>query len=132
MRSGIPPEERPLDEILGRPTHVSILREVCRSPEPVWRSELPRRTDHSKSGVWLGIERLLASGLLVAREYWSAGLQITVEIDRAHPLAGVIEDLFAAEREVELENRAPDDAREEARRFRKYLAEVVARAREGG
>lgn len=129
MTFRMPPDEHPLDDILGRPTHIAILREVCNASEPVWRSELPRRTGFSRSGVWLAIERLVAIGLLRTRQYWSAGLQITLEIEPGHPLGKSIAELFAAERDADLENRAPDDPREEARRFREYLAEVVARAR---
>lgn len=131
MTRKVPTDERPLDDVLGRPTHVAILREVCTADDPVWRSDLPRRTGFSRSGIWLGIERLVAAGLLRTRQYWKAGLQATVEVDPGHPLAEAIRALFEREREADLENRDPWDPREEKRRFLEYLDEVVARAREG-
>jgi hypothetical protein len=88
--------QTPLTEILGRKSHVLVLREILSNPEPVSHSQLIKRTGLSKQGVYDTVSRLVELGPL---SYEGIGGQQNIEVRTDFPLYNSIRQLFDAEKE---------------------------------
>jgi hypothetical protein len=85
----------PLTEILGRKSHILVLRQILCSHEPITHSIIIERTELSKQGVYDTVSRLVDTGLLT---YKGGGRHQRIEIRTDFPLYDSIQQLFKAEK----------------------------------
>ena len=88
--------QTPLTEILGRKSHVLVLRELLSVQIPVSHSRIIKCTGLSKQGVYDTVSRLVESGMLI---YKGSGRQQKVEVRSDFPLYDSIRQLFEAEKQ---------------------------------
>lgn len=86
----------PLDTILGSKGHVMVLRRLMESNNPMSPSELIKRTNLSRQGVYNVVQRLAQTGII---KYVGSGKQQQITIREEYPLADIILSLFKEERE---------------------------------
>lgn len=86
----------PLNRLLGTEAGVRVLRVLAQTREPLSRAETARRAELDASGVRRVLRQLGDDGIV---EAVGAGAGAPVRLRDAHPLAGPLRALFAAERE---------------------------------
>lgn len=86
----------PLNRILGTEANVRVLRIFTLEPEPLAVSETARRAGLEVKGTHLAVDRLLREGIL---KRVGAGSRQQVALERLHPLANALKQVFNAERE---------------------------------
>lgn len=85
---------QPLDPILGRLSHVRVLRALALHGGGLTPAELARRTDLSRRGVWNAIEALDAVGVV---EPVGTGHSVPFRLRPDHPLGPILRRLFEDE-----------------------------------
>jgi hypothetical protein len=86
----------PLSQILGRQTHVRLLRVLALRDDPIRGVDLARLTELDPAGVRRSLDALAQTGIV---ETVGTGTGRQVRLRAGHPLAGVIRVLYAAERD---------------------------------
>jgi predicted nucleotidyltransferase len=86
----------PLDEILGSPALVRVLRVLADHGASLGVSDIARRTRLALPSTRAAIRRLLSAELLTGV---GAGRSMVCALRNEHPLAGALTALFAAERQ---------------------------------
>ncbi|REL24511.1 ArsR family transcriptional regulator [Rhodohalobacter sp. SW132] len=86
----------PLNEILGYPGNVRILRSMIERQNAMSYSELAERTDISLPGVHKVVNRLLKTGIIA---YRGSGKRQLIAAREEHPLFEALSGLFHAEKE---------------------------------
>ena len=94
---------RPLNEILGTPANVRLMRTLSLSTVSLTSGELAKRAQLGRTSIYPALHALERAGML---EFVGAGAQSQVQIREQHPLARPLRQLFRAE----------------ARRFEKFIA----------
>jgi hypothetical protein len=84
----------PLNDILGTEANVRLLRVLSRTTLPMSATEIARQAAITLSGVGRALGTLEQTGII---EFVGVGRRRPVQLRRAHPLAPVLEELFAAE-----------------------------------
>lgn len=84
----------PLNDILGTEANVRLLRVLARTPLPMTATELASQAAITLSGVGRALVSLEQTGIV---EFVGVGRRRPAQLCRAHPLASVLETLFAAE-----------------------------------
>lgn len=85
----------PLNAVLGKETHVRVLRALSGVRAPVGPGELAARAELEPLSVRRALARLVETGVV---ERVGIGARPQYQLRRAHPLAPALEALFAAER----------------------------------
>lgn len=85
---------QPIDEILGTPAGVRVLRVLALHGGELSGSEVARRADLSRTGAWRALTRL---GAVAVVETVGQGHSVPYRLNRRHPLAEPIVTLFRAE-----------------------------------
>jgi hypothetical protein len=85
---------RPLNEILGTPANVRLVRTLALSPTSLTSGELARRADLGRTSIYPALRELEFVGIV---ELVGAGGQRQVQLRERHPLARGLKVLFRAE-----------------------------------
>ena len=85
----------PLNELLGAEANVRMLRLLSATAEPMSKAAIARATGLNAAGVGRIVERLVEHGII---EPLGVGSRRLYRFRGAHPLAGPLRNLFAAER----------------------------------
>lgn len=85
----------PLNDLLGRETHVRILRVLSAAEAPMGKAELARQADLNPSGVRRALGALIELGIV---EEVGKTPRPPVRLRKKHTLYGVLRELFRAER----------------------------------
>ena len=85
---------RPLNEILGTPANVRLIRALTLSTVPLGSGELARRAQLGRTSIYPALEELERHGVV---EFVGAGSQGQVQIRDRHPLSRQLRQLFRAE-----------------------------------
>ena len=84
----------PLNDILATEANVRLLRVLSRTTLPMSATEIARQATITLSGVGRALGALEQTGII---EFVGVGRRRPVQLRRSHPLAPVLETLFAAE-----------------------------------
>src|ERR1700722_3260014 len=85
----------PLSQILGRETHVRLLRVLAFRDDAIGSADLARQTALDPAGVRRALDTLAQTGII---ESVGTGSGRQVRLRSAHPLAGPVRALFLEER----------------------------------
>jgi DNA-binding transcriptional ArsR family regulator len=85
---------KPLDEILGTPTNVRLLRVLALRRTAVTAGELAKDAMLSRTSIYPALRQLELAGIV---ELVGAGSQKPVQLRDRHPLSRILKDLFQAE-----------------------------------
>src|SRR5437660_298497 len=88
----------PLDGVLASPAAVRILRMLSLQDSSVSPLMLAMRCSLGRPGTWKALRRLRAAGIIEPADGWPRFPHY--RLTPSHPLAGLLRDLFAAERAV--------------------------------
>ena len=94
---------RPLNEILGTPANVRLMRTLTLSTVSLTSGELAKRAQLGRTSIYPALRELERAGIV---EFVGAGAQAQVQIRDRHPLSRQLRQLFRAE----------------ARRFEEFVA----------
>lgn len=100
MRRPANPQEplrTPLNEILGSPGSLRVLRVLAFSEQLMGRAQVARRAELNPSGVRRTLDRLAELGVV---ETVGSGRNRAVRLRERHPLYTALRSLFAAERDL--------------------------------
>lgn len=95
-----PPKHRqshllqPLDEILGAPANVRLLRVLALRRTPLTAGELAKSAVLGRTSIYPALRQLERAGVV---EFIGAGSQRLVQLRDRHPLSRILRDLFRAE-----------------------------------
>jgi len=84
----------PLEMILGTPSALRIVRALCLHGDALATTDLAGRSGLSRQGALGAVKRLLGTGIL---EEIGSGRAVSYRINRVHPLAAPLVDLFESE-----------------------------------
>lgn len=85
---------RPLNDILGTPANVRLLRTLTLSTVSLTSGELARRAQLGRTSIYPALQELERTGIV---EFVGAGSQGQVQIRDRHPLSRPLRQLFRAE-----------------------------------
>ena len=85
---------QPLNEILGTPANVRLIRALSLSSSPLTGGELARRAGLGRTSIYPALRELEFVGIV---EFVGAGAQRQVRLRERHPLAPRLKELFRAE-----------------------------------
>jgi hypothetical protein len=85
----------PLSQILGRETHVRLLRVLAFRDDPISSADLARQTALDPAGVRRALDTLAQTGVI---ELVGTGSSRQVRLRSAHPLMGTLRALYLEER----------------------------------
>jgi hypothetical protein len=85
---------RPLNEILGTPANVRLLRAQALSAVSLTSGELAKRAQLGRTSIYPALDQLERAGII---EFVGAGSQRQVQIRDRHPLARALRQLFQTE-----------------------------------
>ncbi len=86
----------PLNDILSSRGHILIIRQLIEINGPTSHSELIKRSNLSRQGVYDVVNRLVETGIL---DYVGSGRQQQLILRKEHPLTYAIVQLFKSEKE---------------------------------
>jgi hypothetical protein len=86
----------PLNQIIGRESHVRLLRVLALRDDPIRSADLARLTGLDPAGVRRALDALVQTGIV---EIVGTGRARQVQLRSAHPLAGAVRTLYAEERQ---------------------------------
>lgn len=84
----------PLNDLLGTESNVRLLRVLSLAAAPLSATELAKRAELGRTGVYPALAALEHAGIV---EFTGAGSQRHVQFRRQHPLARALRELFVAE-----------------------------------
>lgn len=87
----------PLDDILGYPANIRLLRCLVEANTSMSISALAKRTGISVPGIHKAVSRLMKTGII---RYVGSGRTQLIELRNEHPMFRAISTLFNAEREL--------------------------------
>jgi len=87
---------QPLDEVLGAPARVRVLRALDQLPGPLTAAAVARETGLAHNAAQQALTRLAEAGVV---DETTSGRQRLYRLDDAHPFSEGLRILFAAERE---------------------------------
>lgn len=85
---------QPLNEILGTPANVRLIRALSLSSTPLTGGELARRAGLGRTSIYPALRALEFVGIV---EFVGAGAQRHVQLRERHPFASGLKELFRAE-----------------------------------
>lgn len=85
---------QPLNNILGTPANVRLIRTLSLSSTPLAAGELARRADLGRTSIFPALRELEFIGIV---EFVGAGARRQIQLRERHPLATALKDLFRAE-----------------------------------
>ena len=85
---------KPLDQILGTPANVRLLRVLALRSTPVTAGDLARGAALSRTSIYPALRQLELAGIV---ELVGAGSQRPVQLRDRHPLSKTLKDLFRTE-----------------------------------
>jgi DNA-binding phage protein len=85
---------QPLNQVLGTPGNVRLIRTLSLSSTPLTAGELARRADLGRTSIYPALRDLESIGIV---EFVGAGAQRQIQLRERHPLATGLNDLFRAE-----------------------------------
>ncbi|MBI4545989.1 MAG: nucleotidyltransferase domain-containing protein [Gemmatimonadetes bacterium] len=84
----------PLDTALGRPAALRVLRVLCVHGGELSTTSLAARAGLTRAGAWQALTKLVELGVV---EVVGQGRAVSYRLNRRHPLARPLEELFLAE-----------------------------------